>query len=400
MSQKKQITIERLKKFEPISTLSDERVEELVTLSSIENIPVGMSLFREGDIDNQTIYLMSGDVQLISSDGKIDKVITHKQDIAIYPIDDSQPRQMSCNALGRVEIVRIDNSVLDYMVMWDQLAVSEENEEPKTQEENQEKSTAKVVEKKSDSTNEVLVEENEVEKNKAEKSSDDLDDDADDKPTGYEENKSWIRKMRHIMAFKNMPPANIKALLERMETLLVKEGDIVVKQGEPGQYYYVLTEGTAQVTRMIELANLEAGASFGEEALAAGATRNASVTMSSDGMIMRLSKSDFDELLRDPLLERVSADDALERVNKGAQWLDVRHAKEYSHNRLHKAINMPLHELRIRLPELDKDTHYICYCGTGRRSSAAAFLLAQRGFKVSILNGGIQVMAHDIERMG
>ena len=61
-----------------------------------------------------------------------------------------------------------------------------------------------------------------------------------------------------------------------------------------------------------------------------------------------------------------------------------------------KAINVPLHEVRIRLDELDKDKHYVCYCTTGRRSSAAAFLLVQRGYKISVLNGGVQVMAQDL----
>jgi rhodanese-related sulfurtransferase len=204
--------------------------------------------------------------------------------------------------------------------------------------------------------------------------------------------------MRHIMAFKNMPPANIKSLLEKMETILVKKDDVVVSQGTEGDYYYVLTEGEAVVTRVVELATLSPGASFGEEALVSEAQRNASVTMKTDGMLMRLSKDNFNSLLKDPLLERVSPDDARQQVNKGAVWLDVRHAKEFSHARLPKALNIPLHEIRLRLNELDKDKNYICYCSTGRRSSAAAFLLVQNGYKASVLNGGIKVMAQDLVR--
>lgn len=372
------ITLERLQKLEPLSNLSKERLEELVTLSSVEKMPIGASVFREGDIDNQTVYLLEGDVQLTSSDGKTDKVITSKQKEAKFPLDDSQPRQVSCTALSRVEVVRIDNSVLDYMMMWDQMAVSE---------------TVK--------PEEVPAAETQAEQDAPPQVAEVATATATPAPgtTGpADEDRSWIRKMRHIMAFKNMPPANIKSLLERMETLLVQNGDVVVKQGEPGDYYYVLTEGTAEVTRTIELATLEAGTSFGEEALVSGSVRNATVTMSSDGMLMRLSKENFDELLKDPLLDRVLPDEARERVNKGAQWLDVRHAKEYTHGHLPKAINIPLHELRIRMNELDKDKHYICYCGTGRRSSAAAFLLVQNGYEASVLSGGVQVMAQDLRK--
>ena len=132
--------------------------------------------------------------------------------------------------------------------------------------------------------------------------------------------------------------------------------------------------------------------------MVSGASRNATVTMATDGMVMRLAKEDFDHLLKEPLLNRVSVDEARERINKGATWLDVRHAKEFRHSRMHKAVNIPLHEMRMRMSELDKSKNYICYCGTGRRSSAAAFLLVQNGFNVSVLNGGIQVMAKELER--
>jgi len=50
------------------------------------------------------------------------------------------------------------------------------------------------------------------------------------------------------------------------------------------------------------------------------------------------------------------------------------------------------------MEELDKNAHYICYCGTGRRSSAAAFLLIQQGYEVSVLSGGVQVMPQDLQK--
>jgi rhodanese-related sulfurtransferase len=97
-------------------------------------------------------------------------------------------------------------------------------------------------------------------------------------------------------------------------------------------------------------------------------------------------------------LTRLSPDDARLRVASGATWLDVRHAKEFHHSHMPKAVNIPLHELRMRLNELDKETEYVCYCTTGRRSSAAAFLLVQNGYKASVLNGGVQVMPQDLQR--
>jgi len=219
-----------------------------------------------------------------------------------------------------------------------------------------------------------------------------------DKDSIVYESRDWIRKIRQIMAFKNMPPANIKNLLEKMESVNVKQGDKIIEQGGEGDYYYIVTDGTAVVTRTIELATLSAGTSFGEEALVAKSPRNASVSMTSDGILMRLSKKDFDELLIEPLMARVSPDEARSKILQGAKWLDVRHAKEFHHSRLPGAINIPLHELRLRMGELDKETDYICCCRTGARSSSGSFLLAQNGFKVSLLTGGIQVMSQDLRR--
>jgi rhodanese-related sulfurtransferase len=48
--------------------------------------------------------------------------------------------------------------------------------------------------------------------------------------------------------------------------------------------------------------------------------------------------------------------------------------------------------LRLKADSLDPNKQYITYCDTGRRSSAAAFLLSERGLKAYCLKGGL--MAH------
>jgi len=366
MSRKQKITIEQLKAFEPISSLSTERLEELQGLADVEVLGVGVTIFREGDVDNQSVYLLDGDVQMSSvSDQNLNTSMTHKANDAKHPLSEGQPRQVTCTAMTLAKVLRVDNSILDYMLTWDQLAVAEEKEE-------EEPAVAEMAvenKPKEAALSEPVVEE---------------------PVRDSEDGRNWIRRMRHIMAFKNMPPANIKSLLQRMETISVDKDEVIIEQGGPGDYYYVLTEGEALVTRTVELATLNAGASFGEEALLSGSKRNASVTMAGPGQLMRLAKADFNELLKEPLLDRVTPDEAQVRVAKGNIWLDVRHVTEFNHSHLQNAINIPLHELRMRMKELDRDKEYICYCGTGRRSSAAAFLLVQNGFKVVVLVGGVQ----------
>ena len=379
------IDLERLRTLEPVSTLSEERLQELLPLTDVEPVPLGGCLFREGDLDNQTLYLLVGDVQLSSSNGRIDRIVTAHDPEARFPLDDSQPRQATAVALSRVEVMRIDNNVLDYMMTWDQLAsvtpVAGSEEAAATE------SGEATAEAETETAANSLSETSEAPAGVAETAG----------PAAVSTGDgSWIRRMRHIMAFKALPPANIRHLLERMESVEVKAGEQIIEQGGPGDYYYVLTEGEAKVTRTVELATLQPGIGFGEEALISGSRRNATVTMLTDGVVMRLSREDFDALLREPMLRRLSPEEARVAVAGGARWLDVRHAREYHHAHLPQAVNIPLHELRMRLDELDRDTAWICYCGTGRRSSAAAFLLAQKGYQASVLNGGVRVIAQDL----
>jgi rhodanese-related sulfurtransferase len=139
----------------------------------------------------------------------------------------------------------------------------------------------------------------------------------------------------------------------------------------------------------VELAELKSGDAFGEEALASDARRNATVSLATDGRLLRLGKRDFKELLGEPLLQRLSYAEALERVARGSAWLDVRYPSEYRYDRLPGAVNVPLNEVRNSFPVLDRAREYIVYCQSGRRSSAAAFLFAQRGFQVRLLAGGL-----------
>ena len=53
------------------------------------------------------------------------------------------------------------------------------------------------------------------------------------------------------------------------------------------------------------------------------------------------------------------------------------------------ALNVPLYFIRLKVKTLDPKTPYIAVCDTGRRSSAAAFLLSERGFDAYCLEGGM-----------
>src|SRR5438552_12332 len=64
--------------------------------------------------------------------------------------------------------------------------------------------------------------------------------------------------------------------------------------------------------------------------------------------------------------------------------------KRFEYDKLPGAINVPLAEVRNMFAVLDRSKEYVAYCQSGRRSAAAAFLFAQRGFRVWLLEGGLR----------
>ena len=200
--------------------------------------------------------------------------------------------------------------------------------------------------------------------------------------------------------FAQLPAARIDDLLRRFERVKVARGDTVIREGDEGDYYYLIESGRFQVGRMVGgaevvLAELKAGDAFGEEALVSEAKRNASVTALVGGYLLRLNRNHFNEMLREPLLRRLGYTQAAERVRRGALWLDVRYPSEYQYDKLPGAINVPLAEVRNMFAVLDRSKEYVAYCQSGRRSAAAAFLFAQRGFKVWLLEGGFRTVGKD-----
>jgi CRP-like cAMP-binding protein len=222
--------------------------------------------------------------------------------------------------------------------------------------------------------------------------------DAARNPQGEADNgaEDWMTMLLQTKAFHKIPPANIQAIFMRMQQINYKSGDVILKQGAEGDYFYVLTRGSALVTREtplskdgIKLAELRVGDTFGEEALISDAKRNATVTMLTDGGVMRLGKEDFKKLLNEPMLDWVDFAEAQQIVQSGGQWLDVRLPSEFENQHLDGAINIPLYFIRLKLNTLDQSKKYVVCCDTGRRSSAGAYILSERGYQAFVLRGGI-----------
>lgn len=72
--------------------------------------------------------------------------------------------------------------------------------------------------------------------------------------------------------------------------------------------------------------------------------------------------------------------------------LDVRSAEAYADGHLPTALNIPLADLPGKLESLPKDKTVVTYCGnlTCALAPKAALVLAEKGFKVMELFGGLE----------
>jgi rhodanese-related sulfurtransferase len=346
------VDVETLKRLEPVGSLSGERLRELADLCYVENVSRNLDPFRMRSIAGQTVYLVRGEMTL-TYPGGASVILTGTSEEARYPLGRRGAMFESAKAITDVELVRIDDDLLDIMVTWDQLAATDAVHQTKA-----------------------------------------------GPPDGPSLAKwsimSGMFSVSNLKygAFAQLPSAHIEGLLQQFKRIEVKAGEVIIREGAEGDYYYVIEAGKARVERLIGgvsmlLAELKSGDAFGEEALVSEAKRNATVTMRTAGALLRLDKKDFIELLREPLLHRVSMEEAQQKVLAGAQWIDVRYPSEFQYDQLPGAINIPLSEIRNAFGLLDKDREYVVYCQSERRSSAATFLLSQRGYRAYLLQGGL-----------
>ncbi|MCU7817862.1 MAG: hypothetical protein KZQ57_03100 [gamma proteobacterium symbiont of Lucinoma myriamae] len=59
-----------IKKFHPLDSLSLDKVQEVIDKSAVQKIPAGRMLFKQGDKDKWTVYLLSGTIEVKASGSK------------------------------------------------------------------------------------------------------------------------------------------------------------------------------------------------------------------------------------------------------------------------------------------------------------------------------------------
>lgn len=339
----------------PVNALTEDHLNTLLRDTQVEVLCRGQIIAQRGDCDDAHIYLLSGKVSIDSASdadrgkGGDVRVIDANDPQARFPLAHLQPRLETITAIDDCQIIRFASEKLDAMLAWDQAA------------------------------NYIILDIT---------GQRDLDEDAD-----------WMLTLLRSNLFYKVPPINIRQILSRFRAQFAHSGDVILRQGEAGDGCYFIKEGAVSVYRASDekgaselVAELDVGRCFGEDALVNDAPRNATVVMRDNGVLMKLDKQDFFLLLKSPPVRSFTLSEVERELVAGAELIDVRTESEYDLAHADVALNMPLTILKLKSRLLNRDKRYIAYCNSGRRSTAAAYLLAEDGYHVTVLRNGFDAL--------
>ena len=329
-----------------LDTLRPETRDQLAREAMVSDYQRGENVFEAGDLDDDTVYLLDGELKCNYPDGRSVSHIASAPH-GRYSLNDAIPRRFTAKVVsGKARVMRLDRRYLEKLITWDQLSRDENYRH------------------------------------------------FGGSPGG----NNWVFRLLRAPAFARLPTGNIEKMFQMFEPVTVKPSEIVMREGDAPDYFYVVREGTASVSKYLDgapqvVAYLREGDTFGEDALLSNLPRNATVRMMQGGQLMRLSREAFEAVLNPPMLSWVLPAEAARLVHAGAALLDVRMPEEHAQRAIDGSVNVPLYRLREDVANvLPSGSRVIVYCNTGERSAAAAFVLKRLGYEVSALHGGLGAM--------
>ena len=103
-----------------------------------------------------------------------------------------------------------------------------------------------------------------------------------------------IALLKKVPLFAGCSKSELKELALIADEIDLRDGHVLTREGRPGREFFVMVEGTAQVTRKDKkIADLGSGDWFGEIALLTDAPRTATVTATSPVDVLVVTDRSF-----------------------------------------------------------------------------------------------------------
>ena len=115
--------------------------------------------------------------------------------------------------------------------------------------------------------------------------------------------EATLGRVLGLPLFAGVSNAAVERALEQLVEVPMATGDVVIRQGDPADRFYVIESGTVVVTQLDaagaprELRRMGADEVFGELGLLSGALRSATVTAATDGLLLALDADAFLDLI-------------------------------------------------------------------------------------------------------
>ncbi|MDX1824473.1 MAG: cyclic nucleotide-binding domain-containing protein, partial [Thiohalomonadales bacterium] len=192
---KKSIDKKILKTLEPLSSLTLDKLDELASKSTVEDLPAGRIVFRQGERDKRVIYLLNGQLEVTATGKARGDIIKAKTEEAKHPIAPTLPRQGTAKTKTNCTLLYIDSDLLEIVMEEDTSGLIEVSE------------------------------------------------------LGADDDSAWMLRFLQSRAFLKLPTENIQTLLMKLEEVPAKKGDIIIQQGDKNDYYYIIRSGRCAVSR-------------------------------------------------------------------------------------------------------------------------------------------------------
>jgi len=354
------ITEELMARYSPWSQLSAKYREQVLKNSSVVTFDEGEQVFEKEHELHSLYFLLEGTLKA-KKGWFSSETLEASSSLCLNAINSRIPNGVSAKATRKGHMLLVDSALLDRALGWS------EAEQDKLAQSKEEALTTS-----SPSEDEVSL--------------------GGDGEGFDEDHFTWITSLMEFPLFFNLPPSNMESLLTKFKKIPVSDQQVIIQEGDEGDYFYLLMDGSASVviggdeSRPIRL---NKGSYFGEEALISDTVRSATVIMNSDGLLARLDKESFQSLLSDPLVSHVSYPEYLDeaKANANTELLDIRSFSEFEHAPLPKCLHIPLAELRQKIPTLDASKVYYLTEEGGARSDVAAHILCQSSVKAKVIRG-------------
>lgn len=347
-----QLTINKeiISRFFPLNLIEEQFHDQLKQNTIISTVKAGEIITKKVKDSSLKHYLISGSIEVrVSFDTRFQ--FSCDDERCQFPLEDNIEKQGTIRAKEDSKLLIINNEVIDQLKAWSQSYDYE----------------IVHLHNISDIKNDTLI--------------DDVSD------------ADWTNLFIQSPLASNLSASDLHKLFTRMEIREVKSGEEIVQQNTDGDYFYIIQAGTAEVKTDSNGAykgktfELGTGDYFGDEALVADSMRNASVVMSSDGVLGFLNRESFNLIVKDAVVktrDEHTIDGGLADLH---HYIDVRLPIEFKGQHHGKSENIPISHLRKKLDNFDYSKIYLITAEGGRRSELATYLLRQAGFEAYCMVG-------------